>query len=273
MSQANSGASSQDSNSQAASNQAGLSSGTWEIDNIKQDIIKANKELKKRRNYFLWVGGFITFFLGLGVLGNFSSSTDSSSRTQSLILGVALIIVVDGIILFFMQLQKYRDQGKIDSLETQKSTLEKLAGISEITGEKTTYFDRLVELNITNLDTYYALAKDQAEKSFLASLGVGFVGFFLISFGLVIGVTKISSTLTITYISTGSGVITEFIAGVFFYLYNKTVIQMKGYHDKLVELQDTLLSLKIVEEIKQEDDRNEKIGQILPYLLTNVSSV
>ena len=43
---------------------------------------------------------------------------------------------------------------------------------------------------------------------------------------------------------------------------------MKGYHDKLVELQDTLLSLKIVEEIKQEDDRNEKIGQILPYLLT-----
>src|SRR6516225_896303 len=46
MSQANSGASSQDSNSQAASNQAGLSSGTWEIDNIKQDIIKANKELK-----------------------------------------------------------------------------------------------------------------------------------------------------------------------------------------------------------------------------------
>ena len=36
------------------------------------------------------------------------------------------------------------------------------------------------------------------------------------------------------YVTCASGVITEFIVAIFFCLYNKTVISMSKYHNKLV---------------------------------------
>jgi Cyanobacterial TRADD-N associated 2-Transmembrane domain len=47
-----------------------------------------------------------------------------------------------------------------------------------------------------------------------------------------------------SYISTGAGVVTEFIAAVFFYLYNRTVRQMKEYHDSLLSVQNILCPSK-----------------------------
>ena len=40
--------------------------------------------------------------------------------------------------------------------------------------------------------------------------------------------------VTPSYVTCASGVVTEFIASIFFYLYNKTVSSMSKYHNKLV---------------------------------------
>lgn len=243
--------------------QAPLSTYESEIIKIDEELDKERGDLKRQMNRYWWMTGIFILSLMLMTIYTYHPSVSS----QTVLLVILSLIIAIAIVLFMTQLLSARSRRDIDTLEVRKRTLQRLAGISEITSEKTTYFDRLVEINIDNLGAYYALVKAQADRSFMASIVVAFVGFFLISVGLAIGITNTSNTLTITYISSGSGVITEFIAGVFFYLYNKTVIQMKGYHDSLLTVQNVLLSFKIIGDIQKEDDRIKMVGQMLTYLV------
>src|SRR5258708_39851920 len=90
--------------------------------------------------------------------------------------------------------------------------------------------------------------------------------------GLALGFAATANSQILTYISSGSGVITEFIAGVFFYLYNRTVRQMKGYHDSLLVVQNILLSFKLVEDTKDENEKAKMVGQMLGYLVGRQAS-
>jgi len=130
-----------------------------------------------------------------------------------------------------------------------------------------TYFDRLVEINITNLEAYYRLVKDHTNNSFLASITAGAIGFILIISGMVIGFTAVEKSQYIAYISSGSGILIEFIAGIFFYLYNKTVIQLKDYHDSLIEVQNVLLSFKIVGDTENSEKQTSLMELLLKYLI------
>ena len=133
--------------------------------------------------------------------------------------------------------------------------------------EQDTYFDRLVRINLDNLADYYVLVKEHTHKSFNTSIVTGLIGFGLIAVGLLAGFIMGSDTNYTAYISTGSGIIIEFIAGVFFYLYNKTTRQLKEYHDSLLNVQNILLSFKLVEDIDEEKTRALMIGDMLKYLL------
>ena len=76
-----------------------------------------------------------------------------------------------------------------------------------------------------------------------------------------------TKTQIISYISAGAGTLIEFIAGVFFYLYNKTVSQLKEYHDSLLKVQNILLSFKIVGDIQSETDKVKMMVQMLDFLM------
>ncbi len=130
-----------------------------------------------------------------------------------------------------------------------------------------TYFVELVSLNISNLRAYYDLVKSHTNKSFMASVAAGITGFLLILWGVYGGVsdpTKIDAAKLSAY----AGIIIEFISGVFFYLYNRTVLQLKAYHDSLLDVQNVLLSFRCVAEINDEAQRIEIMKQMLAYLLT-----
>ena len=112
------------------------------------------------------------------------------------------------------------------------------------------FFKELVGLNIKNLSAYYDLIKDHTQKSFLVSIVSGIFGFGLIMFGLYIGIEDTSNLKNnLAYLSAASGIIIEFIAGIFFYLYNKTVRELKEYHNSLLDVQNILLSFNIVQKI------------------------
>lgn len=132
-----------------------------------------------------------------------------------------------------------------------------------------TYFVELVSMNISNLRAYYDLVKSHTNKSFMASVAAGITGFLLILWGVYGGLsdpTKIDAAKLSAY----TGIIIEFISGVFFYLYNRTVLQLKAYHDSLLDVQNVLLSFRCVEGagINDEAQRIEIIKQMLAYLLT-----
>jgi len=93
-----------------------------------------------------------------------------------------------------------------------KITQDEIDRLAPIIKPEEAYFIDLTNINIKNLRAYYQMVKGQTEKSFYVSLVSGVIGFGLIAYGIFNELD----------ISTYAGIITEFIAGVFFYLYNKT---------------------------------------------------
>src|SRR5262249_12844714 len=153
---------------------------------------------------------------------------------------LALDVLAGGLVFGFMVYQQSEISGNIDQLKMERKIQERSpfrvpAAIT--TGEgsqqqdtQISYFDRLVDINLTNLGAYYGMVKIHANRSFLPSLAAGAVGFLLIILSVLIGLLAKAEHTPVTYVSAISGVISEFISGVFFYLYNKTVRQLKEYH-------------------------------------------
>lgn len=80
------------------------------------------------------------------------------------------------------------------------------------------------------LDQYYAQIQDQAQKGFFITMCVSVFGIILIGLGIV---SMFMNNSNPSYITCALGVITEFIATIFFCVYNKTVTSMSRYHNKL----------------------------------------
>jgi hypothetical protein len=156
---------------------------------------------------------------------------------------------------------------ELDELKAKKRILLRLPAEASESAETASYFDRLVNINVSNLEAYYRLVKVHTNNSFQVSLVVGCIGFVLIVTGLIFGFAGIGHSESIAYISAGSGVVTEFIASVFFYLYNRTVRQLKEYHDSLLAVQNILLSFKIVGDTRDENRKNIMMENMIDRLV------
>jgi hypothetical protein len=159
------------------------------------------------------------------------------------------------------------DNSKYRSIIDRNELLKKLfTGAPDSAGETIQYFDRLVKINVENLAAYYTIVKVHASQSFQVSLLVGVLGFGLIIAGLASGFLS-KEFKDISYIASGSGIIVEFISGTMFYLYNKTVRQLKDYHDSLIDVQNVLLSFKLIESTTDEKVRAEMISKMIEFLV------
>ncbi len=112
------------------------------------------------------------------------------------------------------------------------------------------FFTNLVKINFKYIDKYYLQTQVQADKSFSVSVTASIVAFLIIIAGIVLMYFDKTNS---AYVATGTGVLSEFIAAVFFFLYNKTIVKMGEYHHKLVLTQNVSLALKISEEMPEAD--------------------
>jgi hypothetical protein len=108
------------------------------------------------------------------------------------------------------------------------------------------FFTNLVKINFKYIDRYYLQTQIQADKSFLMSAISAFVGLATIVAGIVLMYVGKTDP---AYVSTAAGVISEAIAAVFFYLYNRTIVKMSDYHQKLVLTQNISLALRITQDL------------------------
>jgi len=115
-------------------------------------------------------------------------------------------------------------------------------------------------INVSALDGYIAQARLQAQQSFNLSRFVAIIGFIILIFAI-----GLSTYLTIighlnfnaAYLAGIAGVLVEFVAGVFFLLYSKTLNQINLFHDKLVDMQKTALEYLAKDQIKDDNISNE----------------
>ncbi len=110
------------------------------------------------------------------------------------------------------------------------------------------FFTNLVKINFKYIDQYYLQTQLQADKSFLLCAAAACVSLLVILAGIVMLFLN-QTGKEAGYVATAAGTLGEFIAAVFFYLYNRTITKMGEYHQKLVLTQNVSLALKISEEL------------------------
>lgn len=179
----------------------------------------------------------------------------------------AWLVVVFWFFMMFFLLAAFGTDVEKEKAVYEKLVLRKelLFGATEGRNGTDSHFDALVNINIENLAEYYRLVKIHTNKSFLASLSVAFIGFFLIVAGLTCGYL-LKEQEVLSYVATGSGVIMEFVSASFFYLYSKTVRQLKGYHDSLIDVQNMLLSFRLIESTSDVQSKVKLVEKMMDYL-------
>jgi hypothetical protein len=175
---------------------------------------------------------------------------------------ITLWLVAIFLILAFIGTDTEKAKAEVERIEAIKRIY---LGFPDSYDDRPEYFDSLVKINIENLAAYYSLVKTHTSQSFKVSLAVSVVGFILIAIGLTIGFE--SDKKMIGYISSASGVLVEFISGVLFYLYNKTVRQLKEYHDSLIGVQNVLLSFKLIESTSDDKAKADMITKMIEFLV------
>jgi hypothetical protein len=188
---------------------------------------------------------------------------------ENLLLGLvvvfAVIFPIPFVIFLFINSRVVGLTNELASTETSLRIAKNFG--STDAGAGTTYFDSLVKINVENLGEYYSLVKLHTSNSFRAAIAAGVLGFVFILLGLGLGLVREGNTQTVAIISTAAGIITNFISAIFFYLYNRTVQQLKSYHDSLLNVQNIMLSFKIIGDLQSADTKAAMMSKMITYLI------
>jgi hypothetical protein len=170
--------------------------------------------------------------------------------------------------LVFKTLLKRTAEKAQDEKETFTAKLE------AATGED--IFKYILLIQVSALDGYVAQTRLQAQHSFRLCRLVALVGFVLLISGIVFGFyTSVSKAdrpmLDAAYLSSAAGLISEFIASVFFYLYNRTLQQINRFHDRLIAMQQTSMSFLATGLVQDALKRDEAKLRLADALLTKIT--
>lgn len=132
------------------------------------------------------------------------------------------------------------------------------------------FFTKLIKINFKYVDKYYLQTQVQADKSFMVSIVIAVVSFIIIAIGILLMFVSPVEKESVAIVTTSAGVLSEFIAAVFFTLYNKTTLKMAEYHQKLVLTQNIALALKLSEGLPDED-KKEAQKDLINKLTENIN--
>lgn len=189
---------------------------------------------------------------------------------QTVFFAVAVIVFLTlvgsgGLDLLFPGLQStqplYEDvlKGFSDTAkQSRKEEKDYAEGLEKAKGDD--IFKYLLLINVSALKGYVAQTRLQASQSFRLSQVISVIGFGMLIFAVALGIYTHLFThfsLDAAYLAALAGILTEFISGVFFYIYNKTLQQINLFHDKLVSSQRDAVGFLACITVTDETMRNE----------------
>jgi uncharacterized membrane protein YhdT len=199
---------------------------------------------KARRNSFSaasFIGLTIIFITALTILLFFPGGIKvkvPGILSAPLIIGVITFAIP---LVFVILVKTLSESNKVNSILSEISEKD-VENLQENIEED--FFTNLVKINFRYIDKYYLQTQIQADKSFILSVWASIISFVIIISGIILMyLGKTDSSI----IATSAGVLSELVAAIFFYLYNKTIAKMGEYHHKLVLTQNISLALKITE--------------------------
>lgn len=130
-----------------------------------------------------------------------------------------------------------------------------------------------VKSNLGQLIEYYVINKGQAKSSFRASASAICVGFLTIILGVWLSYSGNLIDNSAVYLSVLAGVILQFVGGAYFYLYNRSLIQLNFFFTRLALLQDTLLAIRLTDSIPEGQEKHQVLEKVIFTILTRNAKV
>ena len=236
-------------------------------ENRLKSLLKAaeNKGKNKTRKILVFLVVFASVLCFTCFYCWYTSSYWSSQREVTVGNIVIALLVASFLGLISILMLQYLDECKIETLKSQ------LIGLGIEDAKKNIdedIYQNLIKISYKYLDEYYLQTRQQAQKGFFVTVCVAIAGAIIVAIGII---AMFFGKTTPAYVTTASGVVTEFIAAVFFYLYNKTIASMSDYHNKLVLSQNVSIALKITESMSKE--QGEKIKEhIVEELMKDINT-
>ncbi len=234
--------------------------------NSKQERQKLQAQLeslaqRRKSKLLLFFCLLISAFLSLMVVFSYYQSYETFD-VATIVFSIGFSFAIGFFMIFYI---KFMFEMKENSIRRKISEIDAVYTQKDVEED---VFENSIKMSYKYLDQYYLQTKEQAQRGFVVTVGVAIFGAILIGGGIIamfFGATNPS------YITCASGVITEFIAAVFFYLYNKTISSMSKYHNKLVLSQSISIALKVSESLS-EGDKVETKKLIVSELMKDINS-
>jgi protein-S-isoprenylcysteine O-methyltransferase Ste14 len=125
-----------------------------------------------------------------------------------------------------------------------------------------------IRLNLAHLVEYYVINKGQARRSFTMSVVAISVGFLTIIVGIWLSYREEQSNQNPAYISVIGGIILQFIGGAFFFLYNRSLVQLNYFFGRLAVMQDTMLAVELAKTIDVTATKNSVLEKLIFTIVT-----
>lgn len=227
---------------------------------LKARLQEIEKKKKSKSTYFF----IIIFFILAAILSYYMLLMENEIPNFS-ILGLSIAIIIGILVgcacsIYLYTLFEMREihlRGRIFEYEFDN--------VQDKVGDDV--FENSIKMSYKYLDQYYLQTREQAQRGFFVTVCVAILGAMLIFTGIVI---MFFGSLESSYVICASGVITEFISAIFFYLYNRTVSSMSRYHNKLVLSQNISIALKVSDSLPPEDSAKAK-NLIVAELLKDIN--
>jgi hypothetical protein len=238
-----------------------------------EESIQVLKSLKQSAEYKLegfrfrvWII-IIAFHLGGGLGYVAYSLTHANPKPEpNTVIAYILLGSISGAFIYFFITFGFRSIGR-DNLTRINYRLAQL-GADELKDKiEVDFFTKLVQINFKYIDQYYLQTQEQANKSFRLASFASISGFAIILIGIVMMFT---SEVDAAKVTTAAGLISQFISAIFFYLYNRTILKMSQYHQKLVLTQNISLALKMTETMDAET-KTKSLGLIIDRLTLDIN--
>lgn len=222
------------------------------------------KHPKIRRNLLIVMCIMFTLSISIGFISEFYKVP----KNIEIISVCFCIISAYTIIHIFISYSSNSCKNELNNVHTERNEI--IKRISQET--KKNGITDIILLNLNRLSEYYTINLTQAKNSYRYSIIGVCIGTLIFIYCIWSFIGNDNPNITVTIIGSIMGIITDFIAASYFYLYKKSIVQLNMYFKELIKIQDTMLAIELCNKIDtQSKEYNESINSIIMELLKRSS--
>ncbi len=204
----------------------------------------------------LWNWGFkpLSFYAVLSVLG-------------ALYLGILPFVpiysfrgTISGILQLYAEDAKTQAGVQLQSIEQKQANFESVIGQKDTEG-----LLPLVTYSRLELEQYYLIGIEQAQKSYNNSIVAMWVGFVIIIFGIVSYILPFSlvnddlASGNFQILTIGSGIVIELVSALFLFIFRSSTNQLTYFYNRQIFIHNALLSYKMATSMQDPDTAKKMI--------------